>query len=164
MFQNFILIVYFKCMKKYARYDQKMYSKYYFLIPFQLSLANNPNTQMLETEDEAWESFCALIDRPEPTPDELTTGILPYPLSQIHDHIGKQEQENIKSLPILVELKYFYFILLILIIALSEDMILFVFCCSLLLKYAHCKRLKRLKRCDIAITGLTMRFLNFPRK
>lgn len=45
----------------------------------------------------------------------------------------------------------------------SEAMILFVFCCSLLLKYAHCKRLKR-PQFDIAITGLTVRFLHFPRK
>lgn len=45
----------------------------------------------------------------------------------------------------------------------SEDTIIFVSCCSMLPKSAHCKRLKR-PWCDIAITGLTVRFLHFPSK
>lgn len=64
---------------------------------------------MLEREDEeAWKGFCALVARPEPTVDKPTTSLLPYPLSHIHDHTGQPEHENIKSLPVLVELKYFF--------------------------------------------------------
>lgn len=79
--------------------------------------------------------------RPEPTLGEPTTSIFPYPLPQIHDYTGQPEEENIKSLPVLVE-SIFHFILFNLIIVMSEDMIIFVFCCSLLPKYVHFKRLK----------------------
>lgn len=47
--------------------------------------------------------------RPEPTLGEPTTSIFPYPLPQIHDYTGQPEEENIKSLPVLVELKHFSF-------------------------------------------------------
>lgn len=38
-------------------------------------------------------------------------------------------------------------------IVLCENMSIFAFCSSVLLKYARCKRLKK-PQCDIAITGL----------
>lgn len=48
---------------------------------------------MLEIQDEeAWKGFVHL--RPEPTLDEPITGVLSYPLPQIHDHTGQPLQEN----------------------------------------------------------------------
>lgn len=82
-------------MKNYAGYGQKNYSNVYYEILFYLPLANDPNTQMLETEDEeSWEGFCAFVNRPVPTVEGLTADILHYSLSQIHDRIGEPEEES----------------------------------------------------------------------
>lgn len=80
-------------MKNYAGYGQKNYSNVYYEILFYLPLANDPNTQMLETEDEeSWEGFCAFVNRPVPTVE----GLLIYYITHCHKSMTASESQKRK--------------------------------------------------------------------
>lgn len=88
---SYPLTVYFKCMKNYAEYDQKKYSDIYYLIPFNLPLANDPNTQMLVRMKKAGKVWGHLWIDLCPPEDSVLSKVVTSPWPHQITRTGKQK-------------------------------------------------------------------------